>query len=85
MHHVLKQNQYQVSFLRMARKCNKVVITHDENTSGDGLYVSPNGEKDIHIHEKADANKDNCDGLNKGEEGVNTSSSETESVCDVIP
>ena len=62
-----------------------VVITHDENTCGDGLNVSPNGEKDIHTHEKADANKDNCDGSNKGWEGVNTSSSETESVCGDIP
>ena len=58
-----------------------VVITHDKNTSVDGLNVSSNGEKDIHTHEKTDANKDNCDRSNKGGEAVNTSSSEAESVC----
>ena len=57
-----------------------VVITHDKNTSVDGLNVSPNGEKDIHKHEKADANKDNRNRSNKGGEAVNTSSSEAESV-----
>ena len=58
-----------------------VVITHDENTCGDGLNVSSNGEKDLHTHEKADANKDNHDESNKGREGANTFSSEVESVC----
>ena len=57
------------------------MITHDKNTSVDGLNVSPNGEKDIHAHEKADANKDNHDRLDKGGEAVNTSSSEAEAVC----
>ena len=61
-----------------------VVITCDKNTSVDSLNVSPNGEKGIHTHEKADANKDNHDRSNKGGEVVNTSSSEAESVCSDI-
>ena len=65
-----------------------VVNYHEENTSGDSLDISPNGEKNIRTPENGsvpDANEDNRDRMNKGEEGVNTSSSETESVPGVIP
>ena len=63
-----------------------VVHYHEENTSSDSLDISPDGEKIICTPENGsvpDANEDNHDGLNKGEEGVNTSSSETESVPSV--